>query len=566
MTTTVEPVTITIDLDEVTRILERIQPQIAHEDHAQLVAVAEALAEATKLVRDRGTTIARLRRLFGLTGSEKTDAVCGSSSDASSGSQPATASDKPADDGDHDEVDLDDDGGRECGEHEPKRRKGHGRIAASAYSDARHIPVEHSLLHAGDMCPGCACGKLHPLSEPARILRIFGQAPLAATCWDCERLRCGGCGEVFTARAPAEAQGPKYTESAAAMMALLRYGAGMPLNRLDHLQSNCRTPVPATTQWEVVRDRAESLRPVYDELLRIAANARVLHNDDTHARILALMGKRRAELLTAGELPDPERTGLFTTGIVADTDCGLIALFFTGRKHAGENLTELLDGRDPKLDAPIQMCDGLARNLPDDHAVLIANCLAHGRRHVVDEVDNFPAECRHVLEQLRIVFHNESRCDELGLTPEQRLELHQKDSGPVMQRLRAWIEAELEQRRVEPNSGLGGAYRYLLDRWDRLTLFLRVAGAPIDNNICERALKMAIRHRNNSMFYRSERGAEVGDLYMSLIFTTDLHAENAFEYLSTLFEHEREVAAAPGAWLPWTFRATLAALEAPRAA
>jgi PAS domain-containing protein len=381
----------------------------------------------------------------------------------------------------------------------------------------------------------------------------------------CERLRCGACGEVFTARAPAEAQGPKYADSAASMLALLRYGAGMPLNRLARLQKNWQTPVPATTQWEVVRDRADALRPVHDELARRAGAGQVLHNDDTHAAILELMGKRRAQLLAAGELPDPERTGLFTTGVVAQTEAGPIALSFTGRKHAGENLASLLSGRDA-LGPPVQMCDGLARNLPGNHAVVLGNCLAHGRRHVVDELENFPAECRHVLEQLRIVFRNEARCRKLGLTPEQRLELHRRDSGPVMEALRLWLEAQFEQKRVEPNSGLGKAFRYLLARWGPLTLLLRVAGAPLDNNICERALKMAIRHRNNSLFYRSERGAAVGDLYMALIHTAELHGENAFDYLTTLFEHERDLAADPASWLPWTYRATLAALAARPAA
>ena len=214
-------------------------------------------------------------------------------------------------------------------------------------------------------------------------------------------------------------------------MALLRYGAGMPLNRLAHLQSNMQTPVPASTQWELVRDRGDALVPVHDVLVRRAAAGRVLHNDDTHARILDLMGRRRAELLAAGELPDPERTGLFTTGVVSDTEAGPVVLFFTGRRHAGENLTRLLSGRDSELGPPIQMCDGLDRNLPKGRSVVLGNCLAHGRRHFVDEVDNFPAECRHLLEQLRIVFRTEARCRKLALTPEERLELHQRDSGPV---------------------------------------------------------------------------------------------------------------------------------------
>jgi len=566
------PITINVDFDELAPLLERAQGLFSPKDVALMAATHEALIQTWKLLIERGATIARMRRLYGWTNNEKLDAVFGSSpstdtesdaagSDGNDGARAAGDTTEPSDEGEPADGDADqaDDG-------EKRRAKGHGRIPASAYPNADVHTVPHEELRAGDVCPDCSCGKLHPLPEPARIIRIFGQAPLAAVCHDCERLRCGGCGKVFTARAPAEAQGPKYSDSAAAVIALLHYGTGMPFNRLAHLQSNMQAPVPATTQWEVVRDHADALLPVFDELKRRAADGEVLHTDDTYVRILDLMGQRRAELLKVGKLEAPDRTGLFTTGVVAKTDDGPVALFFTGRQHAGENLDDLLDERDAARDAPILMCDGLSRNEPEDHAVVLSNCTAHGRRHIVDEANNFPAECRHVLEQLAIVFRNEASAKLLGLTPEQRLELHQRESGPVMDALRRWIDEQFEQKRVEPNSGLGQAYRYLLARWGPLTLFLRVPGAPIDNNICERILKMAIRLRNASLFYKSLRGANVGDLYMSLIFTAEMNGENSFEYLFALFEHESELAENPSAWLPWTFRATLAARPAPQRA
>lgn len=519
------------------------------EDHALLVHCAHTLVHVMGLLRQERSTIARLRRLFGMKNSEKTDDVCppnggGTQDDDINDAKPKADS---AADGDRNSADDD------------AAPKGHGRIAAAAYPDARHVDVPHDELRAGETCPCCAHGKLFEMSEPSTIVRIFGQPPLAAVQWDCQRLRCGGCGGVFTAKAPEEAQGPKYDDTAASMMALMRYGTGMPLNRFAHLQKNMKTPVPASTQWEVVRDRVVDLQPVYDELVRRAAAGRVVHNDDTHARILALMGERRADLVKAGKLSDPERTGLFTTGVVADTNDGAIALFFTGRQYAGENLADVLAERARELGPPIQMCDGLdTRNLPKGHDVIRSNCLCHGRRQFVDEANSFPAECRHVLEELRIVFRTEAKSRREKLAPEERLVLHQRASAPVMERLKSWMRAELDEKRVEPNSGLGKAFAYLLARWGPLTLFLHVAGAPLENNICERALKMAIRHRNNSLFYRSERGAEVGDLYMTLIHTAQLHGENAFEYLTALLRHARDVAEDPAAWLPWTFRATLA--------
>lgn len=566
-TTTDRPFTIELDMGELAPLLDRARAVFAPKDVALMAATHEMLSQSVKLLLERGATIARMRRLFGLSSSEKLDAVfCHSSpaADAEAASddrgapaavedetEPSDAAGKTADDDAHDRDDKE------------RRAKGHGRIPASAYPNADVVFVHHQTLHAGDTCPDCACGRLHSLPEPAHILRIIGQAPLVAVGHDCERLRCGGCGKVFTARAPIEAQGPKYSDSAASMIALMHYGAGMPFHRLAHLQGNLQTPVPATTQWEVVRDHADALRPVLDALKEYAADGEVLHNDDTYVRILDLMGKRRAELLHAGKLEAPDRTGLFTTAIVAKTDQGPVALFFTGRQHAGENLDDLLDERDAALDAPVLMCDGLSRNEPGNHDVVLSNCTAHGRRHIVDEVNNFPAECRHVLEQLGLVFRNDATANKLGLTPEQRLELHQRESGPVMAALKRWLDEQLDDKRVEPNSGLGQAYRYLLARWDPLTVFLRVPGAPIDNNICERVLKMAIRLRNASLFYKSLRGAKVGDLYMSLIFTAEMHGENSFEYLLALIEHESDLEKDPSAWLPWTFRATLAARSPP---
>jgi hypothetical protein len=109
---------------------------------------------------------------------------------------------------------------------------------------------------------------------------------------------------------------------------------------------------------------------------------------------------------------------------------------------------------------------------------------------------NFPEEYRSVLKTLGEVYGCDEQARVRDMSPEERLHFHQEHSRPVMENLRAWCEAQLEERRVEPNSGLGQAISYLLKHWEKLTLFLRVAGAPIDNNVVERALKKAILHRN----------------------------------------------------------------------
>jgi hypothetical protein len=574
-----------LDLRIFFELVDRSRALSSPEECGCLDLGKQVILDMVRLLHQRSTTLARLRRLFGIRTTEKLRAVFPSTrKPANDEAPPTTTAGRDGlcvdeRDGGGDAHDRRDDGGttgddhgstsdpeahngrdgaERSGDGAPRTRKGHGRIAAAAYPHARCTHVEHDRARVGDTCPQCSHGRLYRLREPERIVRITGQPPLAAHTWELDRLRCSGCGGVFTAPAPAEAQGSKYDERAVAIMVLLRYDLGTPLHRLDRLQRNLETPVPASTQWDVARDHVDVVVPVHGELFRRAASGRVLYNDDTSVRILELMGKRRADLLALGKLPDPDRTGLFTTGIVSITADGPIALFLSGRKHGGENFTSLLDARDPALPPPIHMCDGLDRNRPQGHVVVEANCGAHGRRHIVDEAANFPAECQHVLEALGRVFKTDEQCREQALSDDERLAVHQHDSAPVMAELQQWIIAQLDDKRIEPNSGLGDAFQYLLKRWDKLTLFLRVPGAPLENNICERALKMAIRHRNNSLFYRSQRGARVGDIFMALIYTAELHGENPFEYLVALLAHPAEVAVDPAAWLPWTFRATLA--------
>jgi hypothetical protein len=212
------------------------------------------------------------------------------------------------------------------------------------------------------------------------------------------------------------------------------------------------------------------------------------------------------------------------------------------------------------------MCDALSRNTPKGVETLIANCLAHGRRQVVEVVDHFPEECRYVLETLGGVYHNDAVSRERELSPEDRLHFHQEHSGPLMKGLHEWMEAQLAEHKTEPNSGLGKAISYLLNHWPKLTLFLRQPGAPIDNNIVERALKKAILNRKNALFYKTLNGAGVGDLFMSLIHTCELNGANPFDYLTELQRHAEELKRNPSGWMPWNYRETLARLARPDAA
>ena len=233
----------------------------------------------------------------------------------------------------------------------PKEKpKGHGRNGASAYEGAQKVCVPHSCYKAGDRCPLCPKGKLYPFGEPGVEVRIVGRAPLEATVYELEKLRCNLCGKIFTAPVPEEAGKDKYDETAGAMVALLKYGSGLPFNRLEKLQESLGVPLPASTQWEIVERTADKIHPVYSELIRQAAQGDLFYHDDTLMKILANLKKIEAE-------DETSRKGSFTTGVLAVRDERRMALFFTGPKHAGENLAKLLKQRASGLSPPIQMCD-----------------------------------------------------------------------------------------------------------------------------------------------------------------------------------------------------------------
>ncbi len=436
---------------------------------------------------------------------------------------------------------------------EPK--PGHGRNGVDAFPGARKVPVAHPTLQAGCACPGCAKGKVYFVKQgPSVLIRFVGQAPIQGTIYELERLRCNLCGEMFTAEAPEGVGDGKHDESVPSMIALLKYGRGMPFNRIEALQKQLGIPLPATTQWDLVEEAAELLKPVHEELIRQAAQNDVLCGDDTKVR-----------LLNVERPPDDERTGLHTTGIVASPPCGdagpKMALFFSGTQHAGENVRDLLKRRAAELPVPTFMSDALAANtskIKVDVQATIAYCLSHGRRKFVEVADDFPEACRHVLEELGKVYGFDEEARARGLDPKQRLRFHQDNSEPVMKALRTWMNAQLDCKHVEPNSGMGKALKYLLTHWERLTLFLRHAGAPVDNNIAERAMKKAVLHRKNALFYRTLNGAQVGDLYMSIIHTCELNDVNSFDYLTEVQRHAAEARETPSAWMPWTYRATLA--------
>ena len=543
------PERIDISREELDALLGRLEDLLSEEDFKRVKAMAETIAYLSAAVDKKGVSIKRLLKLIFGSGSEKTREVLG---DDQKDSEDPRSGEKPEEDAEK--------------KPEPKRR-GNGRNGQAAYVGADRTKVPHESLKPGDPCPECKKGKVYRLPKPKYLIRVRGQAPLGAEVLELERLRCNLCGEVFTAKAPSGIGEKTYDETSASIIALFKYGSGLPFNRLERLEGNFGIPLPASTQWDIVDEAASKIYPALYELIRQGAQGEIVYNDDTGVKILDLIKENKEEEERARKAAErgetagakkSKRTGMFTTAVICEVSGRKIALFFSGREHAGENLQKVLRKRAAELPPPIHMCDGLSRNTPGDFEVILSNCTSHARRGFVDVANNFPSEVRFVLEVLRDVYKNDAYSREHELSAKDRLRYHQENSGPLMDKLKKWLDAEIEKTEVEPNSSLGDAISYMRKRWEPLTLFLRRPGAPLDNNITERALKKAILHRKNSLLYKTEHGAHIGDLFMSLIHTCELNGVNPFDYLTELQRHSSRVFKNPAAWMPWNYKDTLA--------
>ena len=442
-------------------------------------------------------------------------------------------------------------------ESKPKARtRRGGRKGRDAFKGARIVSVSHTEYRTGDPCP-CGCGgKLYPTKRVGHFRHFVGHAPITVTLYERELLKSNLCDKVFEAPLP-DGVGPEpYDATAVSTIALNKYGAGLPFYRQSKLLEVMGTPIAPSTQYMIVAQALPKLKPAYDYLVYLAAQGKLAFVDDTSMRILDYV---RPE--------GDERTGIFTTGVVSAHDGFEIALFFTGRDHAGENRAKLVKNRQPDLPAMIVMTDALQANFVefDDEKSLMANCLVHGRRNFIKIIDSFPADCQRLLEDLGTIYHHDAESKKLGHDDHERLAYHQQHSGPVMAALKKWLDEQITQKKVEPNSRLGKAIAYMRSHWTAMTLFLRAPGAPLDNNSAERVLKGVVLHRKNSLFYRTASGAKTGDIYMSLIQTCRSNDINPWDYLTEIQRHHEAAKEAPHEWMPWTYRATLEKEASPAA-
>src|SRR2546427_10482921 len=220
---------INIPMEELEKVLERARKEpLDQEGYAKLKASLETLGYLVQLVENKDTTIHRLRQILFGSSTEKTSRVLPAEDIARQAGNPSVNPQAPPE--------------KALGE----KSKGHGRNGAEAYSGAEKVQVAHELLKPGDRRPRCQKGKVYHQSQPG--LLVVGQAALKATVYELEKLRCNLCTDVFTAKAPEGVGAEKYDETSASMIALLKYGSGLPFHRLERLQECLGIPLPAATQ------------------------------------------------------------------------------------------------------------------------------------------------------------------------------------------------------------------------------------------------------------------------------------------------------------------------------
>jgi transposase len=434
-------------------------------------------------------------------------------------------------------------------------RPGHGRRPSDSWTNAVHIQHSHTCYQTGQLCPACQEGKLYTYKKPAVFARIIGGAPLRVEVHHCDRLRCSLCGELFTAPLPQDIQNfPVSTPEANAVAAVTKYQAATPFNRFAHVLKGYGVPIPRARLYDMVASVAEDVVPVFQALCRFAAQGELFQNDDTRVLVQSLLKENQEAEKVGVPL---ERPGMFTTGIIAQVGIHRVFLYFTGRNHAGENLEAILKSRSRGLAPPTQVSDRLSCNAPGEFVVDDGACLDHLRREFYTLRTIFPSSCTYVIRELKMIYRADAIAKKKKMTPDQRLELHQKVSLPVMIRLKKWGQTELAEKRVEPNGPLAKAIRYLLKHFPALTLFTRKSGVPIANSACEQALKTPIAIRKMAYFYRTTEGAHVASVLLTLIQTVQYAEKSVFDYLTAVQKYAKDVREHPELWFPWNFNERL---------
>lgn len=443
--------------------------------------------------------------------------------------------------------------------------KGHGRNGAGAYIHASH--VSHTLASGvlGMPCKRCGRGNITPYREKISVV-VKGQPLFHAEAHHCEQGRCRKCGHIIRAEVPdAVQQGVgsdyvRYDWSACALLILIHYFASMPFKRLEALHQSWGMPLADANQWEVVNECDDYLLPLYKALERHGIQqATHFRIDDTGSEVIEVRRRIRAEIAVLEALRKSTkdvRTGINATAAYFETPSGRVILFYTGRHHAGEIVDLLLRYRrfpGPKV---VKVTDGASKNFDHGHQgkVFEATCNAHAFLKFRAVKDKYPEEYATAGRIYKQVFDNDDEAKARGLSPMERMLYHREHSKPLMNELKAMCAEKIESKLVEPNSPLWEPLTFIINQWERLTLFCSVPDVPLDTNIVEQALIIPVRYLASSFNYRTQDGADVGDHHMSLVATAYENGVEPVAYLTECLRNHEDLAKRPEYYLPWVYR------------
>ena len=446
-------------------------------------------------------------------------------------------------------------------------RDNHGRRGDAVFGELPLQYHEHTEYYPGCRCPACQRGRLYRFF-PRTFVTISGQAPFDGTRHEIERLQCNLCKEIFQAPLPRALEddgvgnGRLYSYSAHTSVVMLKYLGVMPWHRVETLQSAMGVRIPDASMAQMTETMVTTVNPIVRELKRGAAQGPLFFGDDTTAAILGLKSEMRADRST-GKLV--ERTGCHTTCVIGQTDEGhLIAVFRIGIQHTGELFDEILAYRDTALPPPLAMTDAAACNAVTVCKVLQCACNAHALRKFKALADSYPKQTQYILDRYRAVYDHDDHTKQQEMTPEARLAYHREHSRPLFIEMCRYANGLLEQRAIEPNSDLGGAIDYLLNHQRPLSAFYRYPGAPIDNNLSERQLRLPVRLRDAAPFFASPMGARMAADLWTLIVTAILAEQNVYEYFNAIQRYPQDVRDNPDLWVPWRYKQRVEELERSR--
>lgn len=413
----------------------------------------------------------------------------------------------------------------------------------------------HPLASTSNTCEKCYCRL--SLTKPKVIFRVTSTALFTTEKHQLETKRCIGCGLTVSADPGFDVQGMigQFTSYAAAVLIVLHYYMGMPFNRLSRFLSFMNGALPSSSQWDVASQSYDRLKPMYIALwLHSRESAKNMRVDDSGAKILSTSGKIR-DGTTGG------RSGVNATALKIMTHQNEeISLFITGLQHGGEVVNTLLHARESNKQI-IKISDAANKNFAlsakSKQQVIEAACNEHAFAMFRSLRNDYPTHYQFVAETYNKIYELDRLCKSEKLNDEERLRRHQKTSLPLMAKFAKWTLVKLNSGTIEENSNEGRAFHYVINQFAKLTEFLKTPGVPLDTNLVEQFLRVSKRYFRNSSFFKTDTGAEVGDMFMSLTRTAIDAGVSPIDYICWCLDNHEDLKMNPNNYFPWMYASKL---------